>query len=73
MIFKNGKTYDNLKLISLLILPFMTFIAAVIDIWNIPYGSQIVATLAAFDVLFGAWVTAAKKAYDNQEDERDDQ
>ncbi len=60
----SNKTYDTMKLISLLIAPACTFIAAIVNIWNIPYGTQIVATIAAADALMGAIVVIAKKIYD---------
>lgn len=62
-----NKAYDTLKLIALLIAPIVTFVASLVDIWGIPYGSQIVATLAALDVLFGAIVAIAKSIYDKQQ------
>lgn len=58
-----NKTYDTLKTISLLVAPAVVFVAALVDTWGIPYGSQIVSTLAAFDVFFGAVVTIANKRY----------
>lgn len=59
----SNKTYDTLKTISLLVAPAVVFVAALVDTWGIPYGSQIVSTLAAFDVFFGAVVTIANKRY----------
>lgn len=59
----SNKTYDKLKFISLLVAPAVVFVAALVDTWGIPYGSQIVSTLAAFDVFFGAVVTIANKRY----------
>ena len=60
----SDKMYDTLKAIGLVAVPIITFLTAIINIWNIPYGSQIVATLAAIDVLIGAIVTVAKNQYD---------
>ena len=59
----SNKTYDNIKKISLLILPLTTFVAAVVEIWGIPYGSQIVATLAALDTFAGVAVTILAADY----------
>ena len=56
-------TYDKIKTISLLILPAMTFLAALVDIWGIPYGSQIVASLAALDTFAGAAVAILAARY----------
>lgn len=59
----SNKTYDIIKKISLLILPLTTFIAALVDIWGIPYGSQIVATLAAADAFAGVIVSILAADY----------
>lgn len=64
-----NKTYDTMKLISLLIAPIVVFITALVQIWGIPYGAEIVATIGAIDVLFGAIVVIAKKKYDGKLDE----
>lgn len=62
----SDKTYDMLKVIGLVAVPVITFLAAIINIWQIPYGDQIVASLAALDVLIGAVVSIAKNAYDRK-------
>ena len=59
----SNKTYDIIKKVSLLILPLTTFVAAVVEIWGIPYGSQIVATLAALDTFAGVAVTILAADY----------
>ena len=61
-----NSTYDLLKNIGLVAVPIITFLVAIVNIWNIPYGDQIVATLAAVDVLIGAIVTVAKNQYDRE-------
>lgn len=63
----SNKTYDILKWISLITVPVITFLTALVNIWGIPYGSQIVATLAAIDVLIGAIVAIAKNVYDRKQ------
>ena len=63
----SNKCYDTMKLISLLIAPVCTFIAAIVNIWEIPFGTQIVATIAAADALMGAIVIIAKKIYDKEQ------
>ncbi len=40
-------TYDNLKMIALIVAPIMTFIATILKIWNVPYSTQILSTLSA--------------------------
>ena len=63
----SNNTYDTIKIIALLIAPIATFVAALVDIWGIPYGSQIVATISALDVFVGALVVILKTLYDKQQ------
>lgn len=62
-----NKAYDTMKFISLIIAPVATFMAALTQIWGIPYGAEITATIAAADVLMGAIVTIAKSIYDKEQ------
>ena len=64
----SNKTYDIIKFIALLIAPIATFVAALVDIWGIPYGSQIVATISALDVFVGALVVILKTIYDKNKE-----
>ena len=66
-----NETYDALKKISLLIVPFVTFLAAVTDIWQMPYGTAICATVSAFGVFLGAALDISSKNYHASEDEDD--
>ena len=59
----SNKAYDVIKMISLIGAPAITLIAAIISIWNIPYGAQITATLAAVDTFLGALVTILNVNY----------
>ena len=63
-----NKTYDTIKFIALLIAPIATFVAALVDIWGIPFGSQIVATISALDVFVGALVVILKTIYDKSKE-----
>lgn len=63
----SNKAYDTIKMIGLVAVPILTFLVAIVNIWNIPYGDQIVATLAAVDVLIGAIVTVAKGQYERKQ------
>lgn len=74
-----NKTYDLLKWVALIALPaVVTFVAAVGEIWNIPYTTQIAATIAAVDALLGACLQVSSanytdKSYDDDADDiRDD-
>lgn len=62
----SNSVYDALKWIGLIAVPVITFLTALVNIWNIPYGDQIIATLAAIDVLIGAIVTIAKVQYEKK-------
>ena len=61
-------TYDKIKKVSLLILPAATFLAALVDIWGIPYGQQIVASLAALDTFAGAAVAILAANYHKKQE-----
>jgi len=65
----SNKTYDIIKLISLIGTPAITLIAAIISIWNIPYGAQITATLAAIDTFLGALVVILQMNYNKRIEE----
>lgn len=62
----SNKTYDIIKMISLIGTPAITLIAAIISIWNIPYGAQITATLAAVDTFMGALVVILNANYNKK-------
>lgn len=62
----SNKTYDIIKMISLIGTPAITLVAAIISIWNIPYGSQITATLAAIDTFMGALVVILNVNYNKK-------
>lgn len=67
----SDKTYDTIKNLALIVAPVITFLGALISIWNVPYSAEITATLAAIDTLAGAAVLVAKKIYDdNQKGEK---
>lgn len=56
-------TYDNLKIIALIVAPIMTFVATILKIWNVPYSTQILSTLSALDVLVGSIVAISNEIY----------
>lgn len=72
MIFENGKNYDRLKFLALLVLPIGTFLSTFFNIWGIPYGDQIMQTFAALDVLVGTLVTISNQAYKRHIEEKKD-
>jgi len=58
-----NRTYDILKRVALMIVPLITFLAAIGDIWGIPYTTEITATLAALDTLIGALLQISSNNY----------
>lgn len=62
MILEN-KTYDILKLVAMVIMPLADLIAALANIWGLPYGSQIVATLVAVHAFLSAFVKVSSDKY----------
>ena len=62
MKLKNGQ-YDILKKVALMIVPLITFLAAIGDIWGIPHTTEITATLAALDTLIGALLQISSNNY----------
>lgn len=63
MIFKNDKTYDTLKTISLVAIPVSTFIVAILGAYNYGQVERVTAVLAAVNTLLGALVKISSEAY----------
>ena len=64
----SNRTYDIIKLVSLVAVPLVAFISALMTIWNVPHGEQITATLTAVDTLLGALVVILAKEYNKPMD-----
>lgn len=64
----SNRTYDTIKLISLVAVPLVAFISALMTIWDVPHGEQITATLTAIDTLLGAIVVIVAKEYNKPMD-----
>lgn len=62
----SNKTYDVLKKISLMLVPLVTFITALTEIWGFKYGSAIGMTISAFAVFMGACLTISTKNYNKE-------
>lgn len=73
-----NETYDVLKWVAMIVLPaVVTFVAAIGQIWGIPYTAQIAATIAAVDTLLGACLQVSSanytpKSFDDEADDDDD-
>ena len=59
----SNATYDRLKPVCLILLPFLTFLAAVVTIWNVPHAHEIAATVAAIDTLIGTLLKLSSDSY----------
>lgn len=69
----SNKVYDILKKISLMIVPIVTLITALTEIWGFAYGAEIAATVSAIGVCLGACLEISSRNYKPEEinDERD--
>lgn len=59
----SNKTYDILKLVSMVIGYLATFILTLSDIWGFAYGTELAASVSAAAVLLGSILTAASQKY----------
>lgn len=59
----SNRTYDIIKMVSLIAVPIVAFISALCSIWNVPHSEQITATLTAIDTLLGAIVVILAREY----------
>lgn len=66
-----NQTYDTIKLVALIAAPVLTFAAALVSIWDVPYVDKITATLAALDALIGAVVVVLKSLYEKKQGENE--
>lgn len=70
----SNKLYDILKAIALTLPLVITFITAVMKIWNIPYAVEIGLTLNALNALIAGIVKIANNMYcKNQEQLKQDE
>lgn len=59
----SNKTYDTIKLISLIAVPILAFIGSICTIWHVNHSAEITATLTAIDTLLGALVVIFAREY----------
>lgn len=59
----SNKTYDLLKNLCLVVIPFIAFISTICGIWNVPYTEQITGTLVALETFLGALVKISNTNY----------
>lgn len=60
----SNKTYDILKLVSMIATPLATFILTITDIWGLnEYGTAVAASVSALGVLLGAILKVSTDKY----------
>ena len=60
----SNRTYDILKLISMIATPIATFILTITDIWGLnEYGTALAASVSAIGVLLGAVLKVSTDKY----------
>ena len=59
----SNKQYDVFKIISTLIVPTVTFITTLTEIWGFSYGAKIAATASALGTLIGVILTVSSSLY----------
>lgn len=62
----SNRTYDILKNLCLVVIPFIAFISTICGIWNVPYTEQITGTLVALETLLGTLVKIASDSYNKE-------
>ena len=67
-----NKQYDVFKIISTLIIPIVTFITALTEIWGFEYGAQIAATAAALGTLVGVILNVSSSLYYKYKDDEEE-
>ncbi|MBM0047129.1 phage holin [Anaerococcus sp. mt242] len=66
MIFRNNKTYDTLKNLSLIAIPISTFIVAILGAYNYGNVERVTAVLAAINTLLGSLVKISSSEYNKK-------
>ena len=64
----SNKTYDKLKTIALVVVPFIALISTLCNIWEVPHADKITASLVAIDTLLGALVKTASDSYQKKQE-----
>lgn len=69
MIFRNNKTYDTLKNLSLIAIPVSTFIVAILGAYNYGNVERVTAVLAAINTLLGSLVKISSSEYNKNKNQ----
>ena len=62
----SNKTFDTLRFIQSLIVPFATFISVLSERWGFAYGVEVAFALSAFNTLFGVAIENWRKIYNDR-------
>jgi len=70
MVFKDSRTYEILRWITVIVLPAIgTLYFALHGLWNLPYATQIIGTLDAIAVFMGTVLQISRSAYNKEQGE----
>jgi len=64
----SNRTYDILKNLCLVVIPFMALVSTLCEIWNVPYTEQITGTLVALETFLGALVKISNINYNKEKE-----
>lgn len=62
----SNRMFDTLRFLEAIIMPLVTFLTGLTEIWGFAYGMEITATLALCNALCGALIEAARKLYNDR-------
>lgn len=65
----SNKTFDLIRFIAELILPFSALISGLTETWGFAYGVEIAATLVLLDAFMGAVIIALRKIYNKKQEQ----
>ncbi len=64
----NGRLYDILKFVCMLVLPaFATFYLTIGQLWGLPATEKVVGTIVAFDTFLGAVLQISSAKFNNSD------
>ena len=65
----NNRTYDTLKLVTLIVLPALGVLYGTLaGIWGFPRGQEVASTIVAIEVFLGVFLKWASDRYDKDGD-----
>ncbi len=61
-------TYDALQKVIRLVIPLVTFLTAIGEIWGLSWMSLVTATISAFGIFLGSVLDASSKNYKKEKE-----